>query len=141
MREVTFKNLISGHGLMLAETETWNDRIIGIDPVNKKLLYISQELPQGEVIDLMHIKVCSVLKDGEASTGKSGKAFSKAGLRLEGDYHDNRKYYLPFFDADRDDLLQQTAHGKLAAKWYQLVQETLTKRNSEQGAGELAAAG
>lgn len=116
----TFVQLTANHNITLSEQEAWGDKFIGIDKTNHKVVFISHDVPGGEVIDLKSSIKAELLKDIRESAER--KTFtSKIGLLFT--LKDAEKVLIPFFDLNTDDPLQFQHNERRAERWYQLINE------------------
>lgn len=116
-----FDELIMNHKLHLTEQETWNDNIIGIDAVNKKVLYAGHQIPKGIVIHLNEIATCNIVRQNEDHTAVlKGENAARMGILFK--YRGNDEdIYLPFYNIDVDDPLQMSHSSKRVFKWYNFI--------------------
>ncbi len=107
------------HFLTCKVFESWNDKAIGIDQENKKLIFVDmQSSPTNwKMIDLKKATHCNVIDSGEMIQLGIGHDRNKdLGLDI-----------LPLFNTQTDDPLERGFHNILANKWCQLIGKNIMK--------------
>lgn len=97
--------------------DSWNDKAIGIDLLNKKLIFVDiQYHPVNwKFIDLNRISNSKIIDTGDIIQLVVGIG---SGVKTE---------ILPFFNSQTDDPLERGFHVILAKKWFQLIDQNITK--------------
>ena len=99
--------------------DSWSDKAIGIDPDNKKLIFVdTQSSPVNwKLIDLKKVSISKLVDNGEIIQLNVSQS-SISGLQID---------VLPFFNIDSDDPVERGFHLVLAKKWVALIDKNITK--------------
>lgn len=99
--------------------DSWSDKAIGIDPDNKKLIFVdTQSSPVNwKLIDLKKVSISKLVDNGEIIQLNVSQS-SISGLQID---------VLPFFNIDSDDPVERGFHLVLAKKWAALIDKNITK--------------
>tara|TARA_Y100001972_G_scaffold127417_2_gene184152 strand:- start:7505 stop:7948 length:444 start_codon:yes stop_codon:yes gene_type:complete len=113
------RNIEKEKSIKCTAYDSWNDKTIGIDPINKKLVFVDiQSLPVNwKLLDLNRVSSCKVIDSGEIIQ-----------LMLGNDFGNEPQFdLLTFFNTQTDDPLERGFHMVLAKKWAQLIDKNITK--------------
>lgn len=99
--------------------DSWNDKTIGIDSLNKKLVFVDiQSIPVNwKLLDLSRVSSCKIIDTGEIIQLMLGNDFGK----------ESQFDVLSFFNTQTDDPLERGFHKELAKKWAQLIDKNIIK--------------
>jgi hypothetical protein len=112
--EGAFDQLIKNNQLRIVDTESFRDRVIGIDKVNKKLVFVQfrKEGLKTLSLDLKAISFCRVTKTIDRFSGEVIKIF----LHLK--YEDSDQLFsLNFYDRSYDDPRAKQSSLEKARLW------------------------
>jgi hypothetical protein len=104
----TFDQLALMQNLKLTEWENIDGKLIGIDPVSKKLIFVSPRIPDGVTIALDKTNGFEVLKN-------------KKDCQIELQSYGTSDQQISFFDNDKDDLLRFDFYSQKADHWLNLI--------------------
>ncbi len=116
--------------LEIAEQESWNEKMIGLDKVNKKVLFISARTAQPieTLIDLSQVTGCKINQKNEthkAPQERSRDWVTKVELQFTQEGGALTGTSIVFYDVNTDDPLQVIVHGEKAKKWKQVIEAYL----------------
>lgn len=111
------------YGLELSETEHWNNRLLGIDPIKRKILFRQTEAEEftETVIDLNEVKSCTLLVTNLQSVG-ANQVPDKIEIAFK---QKNNKPLenLQIFDSETDSVVY--AELEIAEKWTKIINEAI----------------
>lgn len=111
------------HQMQLEAQEIWNEKAIGIDSLNKKVIFISVK-PNSEnevIIDLNQISSCKLFKQGETKQGLPDIG-AKVELQFTPKQNEISVPVITFFDINTDDPLQMNPSLEKAKIWLHKIE-------------------
>lgn len=129
-----FRAEAAKHGMNVTSHEQWNNRVIGLDQSNHKLLYskTNEKHPKMILVDLTKVKKCEtseVNRQKKSANGGMEKVIDS--IHLAFTFHDPKQaeVKLEIFDASND--LSLDGEVQLTEKWAKLLQpQTIPVRKS-----------
>jgi len=114
------------HQLQFTAQEAWNERAIGIDTVNKKVMFLNlKHTPPSEIfIDLLHITACKLFRQGEIRQGLPDPN-AKIELHFTSTQGKNTIPNIVFFDMTIDDPMQMGPSQDKAKAWLDRINSCL----------------
>lgn len=105
--------------LKFSEHEVWNDKALGIDQVNKKLVSVDMKFSENpcQIVDLKKAKNCKIQNTGDVIQIIIGM----------NNYQGSKIYSINIFDVNTDDPVDRGFYELLAKKWMRLIEESIGK--------------
>ena len=129
-RKNYFKDILKNQNLKLTQEETWNNNFIGLDELQKKIIFMKLETGSIPVIiDLNDIKVCHIIKTEKEykKDKKPLKTLEKVDLELI--YFSKNPYLiLNFFDTNEE--FSENLEMARAEKWHLLITNNILKKDN-----------
>lgn len=121
--------------LEIAEQEVWNEKMIGLDKVNKKVFFVNTRNEEGSetLIDLSHVTGCKLNQKNESHKAPQERAkdwVTKVELQFVQEGGALIGTSIVFYDVNSDDPLQVAMHSEKAKKWKQVI-ENYSKENQK----------
>jgi len=118
--ETKIKQAISENNLTISESESWCGRYLGIDTIQRKVLFlkIAQSENQIHLLDLNTIKECKILERRKVLKIKDKKEKTLENLDLEVTLNNRDILLLNFYD-DQD--LKENFELRRIEKWKSIV--------------------